>query len=112
MALRHAWAAARKWLVGYYMVMPDHTRLFCGPGCWTPPGVKVWARYWKRLVSQAVPTLKGQWLPDCWDTQMRSQEHYVRKVAYVSENPVRKGWVACSEDWPYQGKIGELPWIM
>ncbi|OGV88394.1 MAG: hypothetical protein A3K19_29275 [Lentisphaerae bacterium RIFOXYB12_FULL_65_16] len=111
-ALRTAWDGARKWLVGYYMIMPDHLHLFCAPGCSAPPAVKVWGRYWKRLVSQAVSALYGQWIPDCWDTQMRSQEHYVRKLEYVAANPVRKGLVERSEDWPYQGKMNELPWIL
>lgn len=110
--LRDAWDQARKWLVGYCMLMPDHMHLFCAPGCWDPPAVKVWGRYWKWLVSQAVPVLHGQWIPDCWDTQMRSQEHYVRKLEYVAENPVRKGLVERSENWPYQGTMNELPWIL
>ena len=111
-ALRAAWDVSRKWLVGYYMVMPDHIHLFCAPGCWPPPAVKLWAQYWKRLVSQAVPAVCRQWIPDCWDTQMRSQEHYARKLEYVSANPVRKGLVARSEDWPHQGHVNELPWIL
>lgn len=110
-ALHTAWNTARAWLVGYYLVMPDHLHLFCAPGDHTPPAVKAWTKYWKRLASQAAPILHGQWLPDCWDTQMRSQEHYARKLEYVTQNPVRKGLVEKSDDWPYQGKIGDLVWI-
>jgi putative transposase len=110
-ALRMAWNVAGAWVVGYYLVMPDHIHLFCAPAHHTPPAVKAWAKYWKRLASQAAPALHGHWLPDCWDTQMRSQEHYMRKLEYVAQNPVRKGLVEQSDEWPYQGKMGDLIWI-
>ena len=111
-ALRDAWTAAQTWVVGYYLVMPDHIHFFCAPGCDDPPSVKTWVKYWKRLVSQGAPVLHGQWIPDCWDTQMRSQEHYTQKLEYVALNPVRGGLVARTEEWPYQGKMNELIWIL
>ena len=94
------------------MVMPDHIHLFCAQGCGQPPPVQAWSKYWKRLVSQSATALCGQWIPDCWDTQMRSQEHYSQKLEYVAQNPVRCGLVAHSEEWPYQGKINDLAWIL
>ena len=42
---------------------------------------------------------------------MRTQEQYLRKLEYVSQNPVRQGLVARSEEWPYQGRLNELVWI-
>jgi putative transposase len=110
--MRRAWNLARDWQVGYYMIMPDHLHLFCGPGCWEPRKVKVWIRYWKHLVTREWAPLHGQWQADGWDTQMRCREHYLRKLEYVSMNPVRRGLVARTEDWPFQGHMGDLPWIL
>ena len=110
-ALRHVWRQATHWLTGHYVIMPDHIHLFCAPGVNTPPSIRRWAGYWKRLAGDAEPALKRQFQEDCWDTQMRSQEHYIRKLGYVRDNPVRLGLVEQSQDWPYQGNIHTLPWI-
>jgi putative transposase len=110
-ALRTAWSRTRQWRVGYYLLMPDHVHLFCAPGVHAPEPVKSWLAYWKRLAGDSLARLRGVWQPDGWDTQMRTQEQYLRKLEYVAENPVRKGLVAKSEDWPYQGRLNELVWI-
>jgi len=36
---------------------------------------------------------------------------YARKLEYAAQNPVRKALVDTSDEWPYQGKIGDLVWI-
>ena len=109
--LTRVWSRAAHWLTGYYLLMPDHVHLFCAPGVDTPPSVRRWAGYWKRLAGDAEPSLKRQFQEDCWDTQMRSQEHYVRKLEYVRDNPVRWGLVEDPEQWPFQGNVNPLPWI-
>ncbi len=49
--LINAWNEADGWMVGKYMILPDHIHLFCSP---KKPDVslKQWVRYWKSLVSQ------------------------------------------------------------
>jgi hypothetical protein len=39
---------------------------------------------------------------------MRSEESYSEKWLYVAENPVRKNFVTCAEEWPYQGEVYPL----
>jgi putative transposase len=109
--LRVAWSRTRQWLVGYYLVMPDHVHLFCAPGVHDPEHINDWLAYWKRLAGDELTGLRSAWQADGWDTQMRTQDHYMRKLEYVAENPVRKRLVARSEDWPYQGRLHTLPWI-
>jgi putative transposase len=109
-ALRHAWANAVRWVVGYYMIMPDHVHLFCSPQTQERDTVKSWCKYWKRLAGTDAATLKGAFVWDCWDTQMRDQEHYLRKLEYVTQNPVRRCLVRTTDDWAYQGHMQELPW--
>jgi putative transposase len=105
-----AWRDADDWVVGTYVVMPDHVHVFCAPAAFVPPAVQRWAGYWKRLVGDREQSLRHQFQPDCWDVQMRSQEHYLRKLDYVRQNPVRKGLVTRWEDWPYQGTVQPLDW--
>ncbi|MFT4902222.1 MAG: putative transposase [Lentimonas sp.] len=111
-ALLDAWSQAGYWLVGRYVIMPDHVHFFCAPGQYPPSSLRHWVKYWKRLVSQsgALPQGEGIWQRDCWDTQMRTGAHYTEKWAYVRENPVRAGLVARAEDWPYAGEVEALDW--
>ena len=90
--------------------MPDHVHLFATPGVMHPENIKQWATYWKRLFSESLPQMKGCFQRDCWDTQMRDRSHYDEKLAYMRENPVRRGLCARSEDWPYQGRLTVIRW--
>ena len=109
-ALLAAWRGAGQWIVGTYMVMPDHIHVFCAPSDHLVCGVRRWAGYWKRLAGGLDTRLRRRLQPDCWDVQMRSQQHYLLKLDYVRQNPVRKGLVARSEEWPYQGTVNPLDW--
>jgi len=51
--LRRAWVQANRWVVGRYVVMPDHIHLFCAPATWPPSSVKRWTEYWKSMVARA-----------------------------------------------------------
>ena len=108
-ALCDAWAEARHWRVGRYVILPDHVHLFCGPGAWPPPPLKPWVMYWKRLVAQAT-RLEGIWQEGFWDTQLRHHESYASKWDYVQLNPVRHGLVQEPAEWPYQGELEVLDW--
>jgi len=109
--LRAVWKDATAWRVGDYLVMPDHIHLFCTPGQTPMYSLKRWAAYWKRLVSTELSAGQDNlWQKDCWDTQMRGLDQYNEKLAYVRQNPVRKGLVEGASLWPYQGRIFEIRW--
>ena len=109
-ALIGAWPQARQYRVGRYNVMPDHVHLFCSPAVREAENVRKWVAYWKRLVSIELKDVQPLWQRDCWDTQLRDAGHYGEKWEYVAHNPVRKGLVMRTEDWPYQGCLNELRW--
>ncbi len=102
-----AWRVADHWLVGRYVILPDHIHLFCAPGRHDHLPVQKWAAFWKSKVSNHWPDPKQHpiWQVDCWDTQLRRGENYSTKWEYVRNNPVRHGLVACAEEWPYQGEL-------
>ena len=105
-----SWAEADGWLVGRYVVMPDHVHLFCSERSPQSPPLAAWVRYWKGLVTRIWPSRDECpfWQRDFWDTGMRSRDQYERKWEYVRLNPVRAGLVGMPEEWPYAGELNDL----
>ncbi|MHB0937204.1 MAG: transposase [Armatimonadota bacterium] len=106
---RKVWQEARAWLVGYYMIMPEHTHFFTAPGE-IDLSLERWIRYWKRELSMLHPDADWRLQVDHWDTRMRNGKHYAERQAYVKNNPLRKGFVEDPDDWPYQGRIFDWSW--
>src|SRR5437879_12681920 len=75
-ALLHAWCEAKSWLVGRYVIMPDHIHLFCAPATVTVEPLAQWVRYWKNMASRVWPKTNEQpiWQRDFWDTQLRRDD--------------------------------------
>ena len=107
--LRDGWDRAQAWLVGRYVLMPDHLHLFAAPGTSEIP-LDNWVRYWKSQFSKALGDSSRRWQTDHWDTRLRSEESYEEKWWYVRNNPVRAGLVAQAEEWPFQGELNQLEW--
>ena len=109
-ALAAAWREATQWLVGTYLIMPDRVHFFCVPGIPDCPPVRRWCGYWKRLTGKCEPALLRVFQTDCFDTQMRSREHYEEKLGYIMANPVRRGLAAAPAEWPFHGKVHDVGW--
>ena len=110
-AIVRAWKQASTWLVGRYVILPDHVHLFCAPNAIDAPPLERWMRYWKSLVTKTLNTgSETVWQRHHWDRQLRLGESYDNKWEYVRSNPVRHGLVARPEEWPYQGELNELRW--
>ncbi len=107
-----SWAKADFWLVGRYVIMPDHLHLFCAPATWPHTSLKQWLRFWRSEVTRRWPRPdeKPIWQKDFFDRQLRNGESYHEKWLYVWENPVRAGLVTRAQDWAYQGELNVLPW--
>jgi putative transposase len=103
-----SWRKADVWLVGRYVLMPDHIHLFCAPGTNPPESLTRWIAYWKRLVAFGV--CGSFWQKNFWDTQLRRGDSYSAKWDYVRNNPVRAGLVSDPARWPYQGEMNLLRW--
>ena len=109
--IRSTWIDANHWLIGRYVLMPEHIHLFCAPGHIPAKPLANWIRFWKSEISKATGAGEDSfWQREHWDTQLRQSESYVAKWEYVRNNPVRAGLVARSEDWPYQGELNVLRW--
>ncbi len=108
--LRSIWAEARAWLVGYYMLMPEHTHFFATRGemdC----SLENWISYWEREFKLAHGKAHWRFQSNHWDTRMRNGKHYEERYQYVRNNPVRRNLVEKPEDWPYQGVLFDWVWM-
>jgi putative transposase len=110
--LIEVWCKADHWLVGHYVVMPDHVHFFCAPMCVPITPLKRWMEFWRAEVVRRWPRAddKPIWQKDFFDRQLRSGESYRQKWLYVVENPVKAGLVTRWEDWPYQDEMNVLQW--
>jgi putative transposase len=110
--LKDSWGTRPTWLVGRYVIMPDHIHLFCAPAAMAAPSLRTWVSFWKSIAAQTWP-FQDQlpaWQRHFWDTHLRRHEKYSEKWDYVIQNPVRAGLVTRAEDWPYQGELNMLAW--
>jgi REP element-mobilizing transposase RayT len=110
--LRTAWATRPSWLVGRYVIMPDHIHLFCAPAVLPAQPLAKWISFWKSQAARNWDSPKDLplWQRHFWDTQLRKGESYDEKWEYVVKNLVRAGLAKQSQDWPYQGELNALAW--
>ena len=93
------------WLGGY-VLMPDHLHAFVA----LDDRLLTLSSWMKSLKNTVSKTLRAagiaapHWQKGFFDHLLRSTESYAEKWAYVRENPVRAGLVACAEDWPHAGE--------
>jgi putative transposase len=107
-----AWDDSQFWIIGRYILLPDHLHFFCSPRGPECPPLKKWVRFWKAVVSRKWPRRQEQpiWENDFWDRQLRRGDRYSEKWEYVRQNAVRHGLVEEAGDWPYHGELNILEW--
>ena len=110
--LLDAWRKADRWLVGRYVIMPDHLHLFCAPAMMPIMPLKQWIQFWRADATRRWPHLneKPVWQKDFFDRQLRHGESYRQKWLYLLENPIKNRLVKQPEDWPFQGELNSLIW--
>jgi REP element-mobilizing transposase RayT len=112
--LVEAWRAAPRlsgWMVGRYVIMPDHVHFFATPHAEAKP-LGAWLRDWKRWTARQLEAAAGVtppvWQAEFFDHLLRSADSYTLKWDYVRQNPVRAGLAATPEQWPYAGECERL----
>src|SRR4051812_47580174 len=72
--LVNAWRRADHWLVGRYVIMPDHVHLFCAPAKFPLTPIKPWVDFWCSQAARHWPRPKEKplWQRDFVDHQVRS----------------------------------------
>jgi putative transposase len=105
--LLKAWSTADSWMIGAYVIMPDHIHFFCSPNDESAE-IEKWITFWKREFRREIGASAPRFQSDGFHHRLRGEESYSEKWEYVRANPVRAGLVTQPEDWPYQGVIHEL----
>jgi putative transposase len=98
------------WLVGRYVIMPDHLHFFCAPQG-ASGTLSSFVGGFKQCSSRKFWRLgrSGRlWQREFHDHLLRSSESCAGKWEYVRMNPVRAGLCKEPEDWPYSGEIDDL----
>jgi putative transposase len=113
--LVQVWRRADTWLVGNYVLMPDHLHLFAAPrlgGSLALPDFTIerWLQFWKSQFSKAHSHADWVWQTSAFHHRLRQDESYSQKWLYVQENPVRAGLASEVNTWPYQGEVYPLRW--
>lgn len=106
-ALLAAWEEADTWMVGHYLLMPDHVHLFCAPHL-ARVDLGHWVRFWQSHFRSANFTKPWEWARNYCDTRLHDHDDYTAKWEYTQQNPIRHGHVETPEDWPYQGQLNDL----
>ncbi len=90
--------------------MPDHVHFFCTPSLNGRHSVERWTEFWKDMLSKKLRLGPGRWQRGLFHHRIRSAEHYLEKLDYVRQNPVRAGLVEDPANWPWQGEIERITW--
>jgi REP element-mobilizing transposase RayT len=113
---------AHGWMIGRYLVMPDHVHFLASPGPDTARELSVFVGCWKRTTTIRIRKLQAAghrrmprpterpfaWQKEFFDHLLRSEESHAQKWEYIRQNPVRAGLVTDPDEWPYQGEIHVL----
>ncbi len=114
--LVESWQVAGRsyeWLVGRYVVMPDHVHFFASPQGDGAKSLSAFVGGWKRWTRREIRKAGVEsftWQGEFFDHLLRSGESYESKWEYVRANPVRAQLVADPHEWPFQGEINVLAW--
>ncbi len=107
--IRETWLEAKAWLIGDYLLMPDHLHAFCAPHD-LEFTIEQWIAYWKRDFRLKHRRADWKFQSRGWHHRLRSGESHSQKWLYMQENPLRKGLVTRMEDWPFKGRVFDLMW--
>lgn len=102
--LHETWQEATAWLVGDYVLMPDHLHAFCTPKDLSFT-IERWITYWKRDFRKRHGRAEWKFQSRRWHHRLREGESYAQKWVYVQENPVRASLANRIEDWPFKGNV-------
>lgn len=86
-------------IINAWVVLPEHMHCI-----WTlPPDDSDFSQRWralKRHFTQAL-RMRNIWQPRFWEHTLRDEMDYRRHVDYCYFNPVKHGWEASVQEWPY-----------
>jgi len=99
------------WVVGRYVIMPDHVHFFATPQP-EAKALNAFVRDWKKWTARKIGASElirpPIWQVEFFDHLLRSARSYSEKWNYVQNNPMRAGLSASADEWPYAGEFENL----
>ena len=82
-----------------FVVMPDHLHVAIAlePGHALPDVVRALKSYAARRINRELGRSEPVWQPQYYDHALRDRRDFLTRLAYMHENPVRKGLAAAPE---------------
>ncbi len=86
-----------------YVVMPDHLHVVAelGDGVVLAEAMRTFGSYTARGLNRLQGRRGAVWQAGFYDHQIRDDAGHDRQMRYVAHNPVRKGYVARWDAWPW-----------
>lgn len=91
-----------------WCVMPNHVHALVEPLADLASIVQGWKSFTSRWVLRNSQTFGlnvadggGLWMREYWDRYIRDENHYLRSVDYIHQNPVTAGLCGAAEEWPW-----------
>jgi putative transposase len=112
--LMESWDAAPQvhgWVIGRYVIMPDHVHFFASPQLEVKSlsaFIRDWKKWTTRKLHDAGIVSPLVWQTEFFDHVLRSADSYEEKWSYVRENPVRASLATSAAAWPYSGECERL----
>jgi putative transposase len=100
-------AEKERWLIGLYVVMPEHVHMFCSPAA-QDADLSLFLKRFKSMSTRRLWALefpKRIWQREFHDHLLRSDESYAKKWEYVRRNPLGLSPDFDPEKWPYKGEL-------
>ncbi len=86
-----------------WCVMPNHVHVLIRTTEDWPVGhvIQSWKRHTAREANRLLKTSGAFWAEDYYDRYIRDEDHYLRAVHYIHQNPVKSRLCAAAEDWQW-----------
>jgi len=100
---------ATAWLVGWYVLMPNHIHFLCVP-LDAAAGIEVetWVTFWKSLLSRRLDDRSYRWQRGLFHHRMRHDVELAETMEYMRQNPVKKGLIQTPDEWPWKGQVHSI----
>jgi REP-associated tyrosine transposase len=92
-----------------WCIMPNHVHVVVETleGHTLSAVAKSWKSFISRQANARLDRTGAFWEPDYFDRYMRNEDHLMRTIEYVENNPVKAGLVDKAVDWPWSSASRE-----
>ena len=93
----------KRYDLGAWVIMPNHIHILIKQYDEHPLHsiISRWKSQSARLINRELKRNGTLWMPDYWDRYVRDEQHFMRILAYITNNPLKAHLVTKAEAWPW-----------